>query len=133
MSNTQNVPAATTEAGITQATLDQAVATARAEGVSQGEQNGRRAERERINSILTHEAAANKRETAMALALETELPVDQAVAVLGKSSAGGLGLSPEATNGPEIGGGNTPAPKGSNIKDRLKAAQEAQNKRVRAA
>lgn len=130
MEPNQNGPAATTEAGITQETLNQAVATARAEGVSEGERAGRTAERERIGAILNNEAAADRMETAMALAFDTELPVDQAVAVLGKSGVSTPGLSREAASGPEVGGSPVRTPQGSDLKGRLKAAQERRNSRL---
>ena len=134
MDHNQNGPAATTEAGaITQDTLNQAVATARAEGVSEGERNGRKAERERIGAILNHAAAANKQVTALSLALDTELTVEQATTVLGKAAADAPGLSPEATSGPEIGGNGAGTGAGkpaTDLRARLKSAQAERNARL---
>lgn len=132
MSHNQNGPAATIEAGtITQEAHNQAVAAARAEGASEGERTGRTAERERIGAILNHEAAADKQGTAMALALDTDLSVEQAVAVLGKSAAGFTGLSREATSGSEIGGAGAGANRPSgDLKARMKEMQAKHNKRI---
>lgn len=66
------------ETGITQAALDAAVATARAEG----EKSGAKLATDRIKAILTAPQSEGRAATAHKFAFDTELPADQALAIL---------------------------------------------------
>lgn len=67
-------------AAVDQATID----SARAEGVAEGTTAGAQAERERISGIMSLDEAANRREAAFNIALESDLTVDQAKTLLAK-------------------------------------------------
>jgi capsid assembly protease len=97
MPHDENAPAVT-EAGISQADHDQAVAAARAAGAS--------AERDRVRAILTADAAADRPVLALSLALETDLTAEAAVAVLGRQPAEQKAPA-LIVGGPEIGASAT--------------------------
>ncbi|MGV0982318.1 MAG: S49 family peptidase [Polynucleobacter sp.] len=69
--------------------------SAHAEGVAQGTAEGRRlgatAERERIGAILASDAAATRRGFAMHVATTTDMPVEQAVALIAAAPEPGVG------------------------------------------
>lgn len=60
---------------------------ARSAGATEGAQRGGLAERDRIKSILTGEAAKGRENLAQYFAFETEFPADVALAALAKSPA----------------------------------------------
>lgn len=60
----------------------EALAQGLAQGIAQGTREGTAAERQRIAAILTHANAAGREATARALALETDMTADAAIAVL---------------------------------------------------
>lgn len=62
-----------------------AVDTARAEGVTEGTKAGAAAERARISGIVNHANADKRAGVALSLALDTDLTVEQAAAVLAKT------------------------------------------------
>lgn len=70
--------AAGAESGITQSQLDAAVSTARAEG----EKSGAKLATDRIKAILTAPQSEGRAATAHKFAFDTELPADQALAIL---------------------------------------------------
>ncbi len=70
---------------VDQAALDTATAQARAEGAQAGKAEGAKAERERIAAIVGCDEAKERQTQALTMALETDLTVDQAKALLGKS------------------------------------------------
>lgn len=133
-SNSPGAPAAENE-GITQDEHDTAVNNARTDGRADGKSEGATAERERIGAIVRHEAAKGKRDQAISFALDTDLTVDQAAAVLGNSVAEQApGLTPEATGGPEIGAsaaGNAPVSDAAVAADISKKAVDRINARNR--
>lgn len=65
--------------------LNQAKASAKAEGVKEGESTGRKAERERVKAIVTHAEAKDRADMAQHLAFETDMEAEQATALLAKS------------------------------------------------
>ena len=69
----------------TQAQLDQAKATAHAEGIKAGA----KAERTRINAILGHEAAEGRSDMASHMAFETDMTAEAATALLAKAPKAG--------------------------------------------
>lgn len=77
---------AASASNVTRADLDaatvRATAAGRDEGLNAGRSEGRAAERTRIAAVLRSEQATGRTETAMSLALDTDLPADQAVRVL---------------------------------------------------
>lgn len=125
MSDPKGSPAAE-NAGVSQEDHNRAVTDARTEGEKTGAGN----ERERIRGILNHEAAANRPRQAQALALDTNLSIAEAAAVMSASAEENGGLSAEATGGPEIGSSASSTQGVASIRDRLKAAQAERNKRV---
>jgi signal peptide peptidase SppA len=79
MATTPKTPAAENEGGqITQAQLDSATETAKAEGVAEGASG----ERERINAIIGSDEGKARPKAAMSAALKTDMSVDQAKAFL---------------------------------------------------
>jgi signal peptide peptidase SppA len=77
--------AATTEPAGDAAALEKARAEAFEQGKQAGLTAGKQAERERIGSILNHEAAAGREATAKVLALETDMDAEAAAKVLAAS------------------------------------------------
>lgn len=73
-----------TMADISQADHETALANVRAEGVTEGMQQGAAAERTRINAILNSDQAKTRPTAALACAMDTDLSVDAACAFLGK-------------------------------------------------
>jgi len=79
MATTPKTPAAENESGqITQAQLDSATETTKAEGVAEGASG----ERERINAIIGSDEGKARPKAAMSAALKTDMTVDQAKAFL---------------------------------------------------
>lgn len=89
--------------------LDEAAATARAEGVKEGETAGRSAERARIAGILNHAEAKDRGALALSIATETEMSVEQAGKVLAAASkhnaSNALASVMAGLKNPEIGAG----------------------------
>ena len=83
MDQQNGAPAADTKPGNTtdQAALD----AARSAGHAAGMGDGAKAERERVKAILTASEAEGRGELASHLALDTDMPAETAVALLGKS------------------------------------------------
>jgi signal peptide peptidase SppA len=75
-------PAADAAEGIDQATHDAAVSSARAEGVTEGQATGAKAERDRINAILGSEEGKARPKAALSAALKTDMTAEQATAFL---------------------------------------------------
>lgn len=67
---------------VTRAEMEAAVASARAEGVTEGRKEGATAERGRISAILGLDEAKGREASAQHLALNTELTADDAKGVL---------------------------------------------------
>jgi signal peptide peptidase SppA len=63
--------------------LAQGRTEAQAAALEQGRRDGAQAERDRVGAILRSEQAEGRAETALSLALDTDLPTEQAVKVLG--------------------------------------------------
>lgn len=83
-------------------------------------QSARRRERARVASIVRHEHAVGRRDTALALALDTDMAPREAVAVLGSTpkggSSGSLGGKMAGTKKPSIGpGGEKASSPGSDL------------------
>lgn len=77
--------ATSTEKSAEDAALEKAKAQAYEDGKQAGLTAGKQAERERIGSILNHEAAAGREATAKVLALETDMDAEAAAKVLATS------------------------------------------------
>ena len=89
-------------AGITEAQLDAAVETARAEGMAAGAAQANA----RIKSILTSEEAQGREPQAMVLALDMDMSAEDAAKVLATSpkSSGVASIESRAAGEPEFGG-----------------------------
>lgn len=90
MSDKQGAPAASvTEPEVTTASVStnhpEVAKALRAEGEAEGNKSGASAERARVKSILTNEAAADRVELAQHLAFDSDMPADAVVALLAKS------------------------------------------------
>lgn len=104
------------EKAVDQVTIDAAraegLAAGKAEGLTAGKAEGAQAERARIAGIMALDESKARREVALTMALETDLSVDQAKAVLAKTpedkpAAGKTPFEAAMESGnPELGAGN---------------------------
>lgn len=109
MARTEGAPAAE-NAGISAEAHEAAVSAARTEAHAAGVAEGAVAERARIQSILTSEAADGRHGQAMALALSTGLSVEEAEKVLAATPKSS-GIAARAAALPEIGASAQVEPK----------------------
>ena len=122
MDGIENAPQANT--GISLEAHNTAVSKANAEGVTAGRKDGATAEKARIKSILTCDAAKGREATAQHLALETDMSAEDAGKLLatlpeGAPAAAGTAhqtIEQRASGLPEMGGNDTPKPSAEVIK-----------------
>lgn len=106
MTKTTDAAPQAENAGITEAEMNAATETARAEGMAAGKAEATT----RIKSILTSEEATGREAQAMVLALDTDMSAEDASKVLAASpkATGAASLEQRAREGAEFGGNDAP-------------------------